>query len=356
MRVLIVDTVSYDRAPYLQYYINACREKKVDFDLFLWNRDSDGGLKKENNIYTMNCICPFGGSKVKKILPMMQYRKNLLRVLKENQYTHLVLVNTLAPVMISQFVLRYFREKYILDIRDYTYEKISYYKKIENQLIQNSYFTTISSRGFLQFIDDNPKIIVNHNISNISQAEEKPTLKRGNPVKIGFVGSVRYPKENIKLINALKDENIVLKYVGPEVAGCNIQRYCQDHNIKNVVFQGKFKNHEKAKIYKGIDMINSLYGDFSLEVTTAIPNRYYDALLFKKPIIASKGTYLGSLVEKNNLGLSIDLRNSEIDTVIKKYIYQFDAKTFVCHCNDLLNVAMSEQKRYEIRIKKFFTN
>lgn len=34
MNVLLVDTVSYDRAPYLQYYINACKSKNVSFDLF----------------------------------------------------------------------------------------------------------------------------------------------------------------------------------------------------------------------------------------------------------------------------------------------------------------------------------
>ena len=56
MKALIVDTVSYDRAPYLQYYINACKEMDVPFDLFLWNRDMNGGLQKDKNIFTMNCV------------------------------------------------------------------------------------------------------------------------------------------------------------------------------------------------------------------------------------------------------------------------------------------------------------
>ena len=353
MKVLIVDTVSYDRAPYLQYYINACKEKKVPFDLFLWNRDSNGGLKHENNIFTMNCECPFGGSKLKKIFPMLQYRKGLLQTIKQNQYSHLVLINTLAPVMISNYVLNHYKGRYILDIRDYTYEKIPYYKKIENQLIKNTNFTTISSKGFLAFVDDNPKIIVNHNISNIDQAVEKPTLGLEKSVKIGFVGSVRYPNENIKLIEALKGKNFLLKYVGPEVAGCDLQGYCRKHNIKNVLFQGKFKNQDKAVIYKGIDIINSLYGDFSLEVTTAIPNRYYDSLLFKKPIIASKGTYLGELVEKNGMGLAINLNEPTIYTKLNTYIENFDSDKFVSICNKILSDVLREQRKFQNSINEF---
>lgn len=353
MKVLIVDTVSYDRAPYLQYYINACKEKKVPFDLFLWNRDSNGGLKHENNIFTMNCECPFGGSKLKKIFPILQYRKALLQTIKQNQYSHLVLINTLAPVMISNYVLNHYKGRYILDIRDYTYEKIPYYKKIENQLIQNSNFTTISSRGFLAFVDDNPKIIVNHNISNIDQTVEKPTLGLEKSVKIGFVGSVRYPNENIKLIEALKGKNFLLKYVGPEVAGCDLQGYCQKHNIKNVLFQGKFKNQDKAFIYKGIDIINSLYGDFSLEVTTAIPNRYYDSLIFKKPIIASKGTYLGELVEKNGIGLAVNLEQDIIEDKLVDYIHLFDTTQFLNNCQQALKSIIIEQNDFYQRIKEF---
>lgn len=353
MNVLLVDTVSYDRAPYLQYYINACKSKNVSFDLFLWNRDSNGGLQQDKNVYTMNCVCPFGGNKLKKIVPMLNYRRNLLRIIKKNRYTHLVLINTLAPVMISDYVLNHYRKRYILDIRDYTYERIPFFKKIKNRLIQNSKFTTISSKGFLNFIDNNPKIIVNHNISNIDQAVEKPTLGLEKTVKIGFVGSVRYPDENIKLIEALKKKNFLLKYIGPEVSGCDLQGYCRKHNIKNVIFQGKFKNQDKAAIYEGLDIINSLYGDCSLEVTTAIPNRYYDSLLFKKPIIASKGTYLGELVEQNGLGLAIDLKHDSIENKLVDYIYQFNAAQFSTNCQQTLKSIMIEQNNFYQQIQEF---
>lgn len=356
MKVLIVDTVSYNRAPYLQYYIDACKEKKVDYDLFLWNRDRTGGLQKNGNVYTMNSICPFGGSKFKKIIPMLQYRNALLKVIKNEQYTHLVLINTLAPVMISNHVLKHFDQRYILDIRDYTYERIKKYKAIETQLIEHSYFTTISSRGFLQFVTPSDKIVINHNISNLDKIEDTVRLDKSKKITIGFVGSVRYPEVNQKLIAAVQnDPRFILEYVGPEVDGCNLEDYCKVHGIKNVVFKGKFSNEQKPEIYKQIDMINSLYGDFSLEVTTAIPNRYYDALIFKKPIIASKGTYLGELVEKNSVGVAVDINDDAFYSKLKRYILTFDKCRFIKCCSRELNQIINEQESFEKQINCFFT-
>ena len=79
---------------------------------------------------------------------------------------------------------------------------------------------------------------------------------------------------------------------------CDLEGYCKRNNIKNVVFKGEFKNEDKPEIYREIDFINAIYGNKSLEVTTALPNRLYDGILFKKPIIASKGTYLGEVIKK----------------------------------------------------------
>ena len=194
---------------------------------------------------------------------------------------------------------------------------------------------------------------MNHNISNIEHAIEEPTLRSRKPVRIGFVGSVRYPEENIKLIEGLRGKDFLLKYVGPEVAGCDLKGYCSKNNIINVIFQGKFKNHEKAAIYKEIDIINSIYGDFSLEVTTAIPNRYYDALLFKKPIIASKGTYLGELVRENGIGLVVDLNQDSVEDKLVDYIHQFNTSKFLINCHRALNDIMIEQNNFYQYIKKF---
>lgn len=357
MKLLIVDTVSPDRAPYLKYYEDVCKKLKVNYDRFLWDRDHDGGLEYSGNTFLLHKICPFGKGKIYKILPMLEYRRNLLKVLKHGNYTHLVLINSLASFMIYNYVLENYKEHYIMDIRDYTYEKYSIYGRRINRLVSNSAFTTISSKGFLRFLDDNAKIVLNHNISNLANKIDEPTLLKRNPVSIGFVGSVRYQHENMQLIDSLKDnKKYELLFIGSIVNGCNLKSICEDKKIRNVFFDGKFNNIDKPKIYKNIDMINSIYGNFSMEVTTAVPNRYYDALLFKKPIITSKGTYLSELVENRGLGISIDVENDDIEEKISHYILHFDANKFVEACNTELNRVDFEQKEFIGKLEIFMSS
>ena len=361
MKILIVDTVSFNRAPYLKWYIDACKKNNVDFDLFLWDRTKTSHFEKDGNMFVFHHKCEFGGNKIKKILPMILYRKKLLQTIKIGQYTHLILINTLAAVMISNFVLNNFDGKYIMDIRDYTYEKYEIYQKIENKLIEHSAFTTLSSRGFLKFIKSNNKIIINHNIGKTDFKIERPTLNTSDVVRIGFIGSVRYKKENLNLINALGNNNgYKLVYIGEHVAGCNLESECIKNKIKNVNFIGKYNNNDKPQLYQNVDIINSLYGNFFFLSTTAIPNRLYDALLYKKPIITTENTYLSEVVKKYGLGISLpgcqDYSRDEYIKKIEQYLECFNPDEFVNNANELFEIILEEQKIFCEQVDKFVQN
>ena len=356
MKLLIVDTVSNDRAPYLKYYEKACKDNYIDHDFFLWDRYNDGGLEKNGNCFLYHKICPYGEGKIRKLFPMFLYRKKLLETIQNNKYTHLILINTLASVMISDYILDHYNKRYIMDIRDYTYERFIYYGNLVNKLIDESYFTTISSKGFYRFLDKKNNIIINHNISNENKQKRSPTLHQRKNV-IGFVGSVRYEKENLELIKALKNNSdYELLYCGRVVNGCSIEEKAKRLGVKNIIFTGTFRNSEKYNIYNNIDIINSLYGNSTLEVTTAVPNRYYDALLFKKPIIASKGTYLGELVQEKQLGIVVDIFHDDVVGMLNEYIEKFDSSVFLDCCNKELDQILKEQRYYYLHIVEFLKN
>ena len=65
-------------------------------------------------------------------------------------------------------------------------------------------------------------------------------------------------------------------------------------------FEGVYQNKEKPDIYKKIDLINAVYGNESLIVTTSLPNKLYDCIVFKRPIIVHSGTYLSEIVNEYN--------------------------------------------------------
>lgn len=50
--------------------------------------------------------------------------------------------------VISRFLSKHYRNKYWIDIRDYSFENILLYKKMLGKAINSAYCCDISSRGF----------------------------------------------------------------------------------------------------------------------------------------------------------------------------------------------------------------
>lgn len=220
--------------------------------------------------------------------------------------------------------------------------------------MKNSFITTVSSFGFFRFLENNKKIYLNHNISNwdvfgFSDNE----LSKKPKIKIGFVGVVRYMKENMNLIRQMKNNGkYEFVYIGKTYPECNLEKTCKNENIENVTFKGEFNNKDKPEIYKDIDIINALYGNESLEVQTALPNKLYDAIVFKKPMIVSKGTYLSELVEKYKIGIAVDFKENFYE-VIEKYINEFNSHEFDKNANILLYKVLCDQKNIKEKVKYF---
>lgn len=355
MKIGIITFSNRNNMPYLKYYEEILKKEKIPYECVFWDRFTDNNIEKKNNEYTLHIKCLPGGNKIGKIIPMFKYKYIVERIIANEKYTHLIVLTTLPAVLLKKSLLKNFKDKYILDIRDYTYEKYSFYKKIVDELVDNSYFTSISSKGFLEFLNANEKIVSCHNISNTEfTVNYSKDLKNKKHITIGFVGNIRYFKENCKFIDALANSpKYSLIYIGRENIDCNLKDYCKRKNIKNVIFFGEYKNEDKPIIYQNIDLINSVYGDNSLEVSTLLPNRLYDGLLLKKPIIATKGTYLGKLITNRNLGLSINLNNNFVETNIDNYVNKFDSKKFNLSCNEFLEKIKIEQKQYFQKILSF---
>ena len=357
MKIGIIGFIDKNKIPYIEFYEKEINKKKINYNSIFWDRFNNLKTEKNGNEYIIHIKCIPGENKLKKIIPMILFKLEVEKIIKKEEYTHLVILTTIPGVLLCRTLLNKFKNKYILDILDYTYEKYSFYKNIVEKLIQESYFTAISSNGFLKFLPQNEKIISCHNISNINSVKaDCCDLKNKCCITIGFVGGVRYFKENCKLIDAFANNTkYKLAYIGKANLDCNLEEYCKQKNITNVIFKGQFDNKDKPKIYEKIDLINAVYGNNSLEVTTALPNRLYDGILFKKPIIATSGTYLGEVVEKYKVGIALNL-NEDISKQIMLFLTNFEKKQFINSANKLLNIVNNEQNNYINKISSFLEN
>ena len=357
MKVGLIGFSIRNYIPYIEHYEDVFKNNDIKYECIFWDRFTNCNTEKNNNEYTIHITCEPGINKIRKLIPMYKFKKEIERIIEEEQYTHLVILTTVPGVLIAKSLLRNFQNKFILDIRDYSYEKYGWYKKIVEKLIANSYFTAISSNGFKAFLPQSNKIITCHNIGNdFPEEKEVVDLKNKEKIIIGFVGGVRYFEENCKLINIFANNHkYQLAYVGRKNLDCDLEAYCKKNGIKNVLVQGDFNNADKPEIYKKIDFINSVYGNKSLEVTTALPNRLYDGILFKKPIIASESTYLGEVVDEYGLGIVVDI-DASIKLTLEQfdgYVKNLDRERLKKHCESFKKIVFNEQDVFVKKINNF---
>ena len=88
---------------------------------------------------------------------------------------------------------------------------------------------------------------------------------------------------------------------------------------ERVYLYGPFSNPgDLIKIYDSIDILLINYDSADANVQLALPNKLYEAMLFQKPIICTKHTFLADVVEAKNIGVSSLLNKNDIVHAINK--------------------------------------
>lgn len=353
MKVLIIGFNEVNVMPYINSYVEKAKELHINYDILEWNRQEEGKLtyNPSSKIWTIK-IKVGGESKKKKIVAFFKWRKLVKKFLLKNKYDKIIVLTTLPGILLSSLLIKTYKNKYIFDIRDYTYEKWNLYSRIEKKVLESSYCNVISSKGFLKWLPVRKNIMIAHNISNYVRNFEE-NIRKDKKITIGYLGCISYLEQNIRLVDSLDENKYNFLYAGVYPDSYNIRDYCKDNCKNNVEFFGKYDNKEKSLIYKKIDLINAIYGNSSALVKYALPNKLYDCIQLKIPILATEGTYLGDVVTKYNIGVAVNLKSNDIQTQIEMYLEEFSKEQFELNCNALLKKVQAEQRKYEEMILNF---
>jgi glycosyltransferase involved in cell wall biosynthesis len=118
--------------------------------------------------------------------------------------------------------------------------------------------------------------------------------------------------------------------------------------------EGSFQVDDKPEIYSKTDLINAVYANSATNLSfgdsTPIPNRLYDAIVFKCPLVASKGTYLAELIEKYQIGIVVNGFDDDVEQQLIQYTINFNAEKFLNGCEELLSEVMFEEGQFIERV------
>ncbi len=348
--------------PYLLKYEQMLQQAGLPYEIIFWERDgrsSKPSFRQDGHDVYIDFKCKKGS---RKLFSFITWTKHISRYIRAKEYSHLILLSTVPAVLLSPFVIHYYTGKYIFDIRDYTLEKYSLFRKLVMKLVNNSCLTPISSKGFMKWLDESPRIIPNHNITICEKdGLSAPDFCKNKPLRFSFVGNVRLDTQTAAMLRTLgHSTKIEQHYYGRVLSVCNIEEIIKEDHLTNVTLHGPFNLEEKEAIYRDTDLINTVYAnaereeDIPLGDSTPLPNRLYDALIFYRPLVTSRGTYLAELSDEYHLGVNVNGFDRKLEEKIINYTKSFDKKVFMEGCDKLRAIVIEEENTFRARVAHIF--
>lgn len=345
--------------PYAKLYIDAIIASGAECDLIYWDRDAVNGAKDGFDECRKICyqrkMTP-ESSAIEKLLGYVESRNFIVKELKENDYDGIFFLQTHAAVACKGILKKKYSGKYIVDVRDFTLENYSIYKKMEDKVITDSFATVISSPAYSKFL---PKCdyVIAHNFSPfssemVSRIRRSVSEKQNDPIQISFVGTVRFLDMDMKLLKLFaNDARFKLNYfgTGSEV----LSDFCAKEGITNTEFYGRFTPEMTTSFYQKTDLINNLYGNHNPFLDYALSNKLYHAGQLYIPILVCPDTYMEDISKRYNMGFVFDIDKPEVKDHLYNWYHGLNREEFIKGCDEFITTVIEENADFNKMVEKF---
>lgn len=336
----------------MNFYLDNINREKNDVHIIYWNRDlQDENLESLEGItlHEFKYYQEDDVAKSSKIDSFVKFRKFAKSVIKKENFDFVFILHSLPGVLTYDILRKNFKNKFIFDYRDSTYEGFLPYKRIIGGLVKNSYCTFVSSDAFRVFLPESEsrKIHTSHNIleDSLNHREDKEKFGIPSPkIRIAFWGFIRHEEVNREIIRKIsKDRRFELHYYGREQqVAKNLKEYVSENNIKNVFFHGEYKPEDRYEFVKNTDIIHNIYKDPNMML--AMGNKYYDGAIFRLPQICMEGSFMGKTATENGVGFECDPYKESFTDDVYNYYISLDKSSFTNNCDKDLNRFLNEYK------------
>ncbi len=351
MKVGIIGFANFRMMPYLHYYKDVLARYDVEYEIIYWDRTGLGEECRTKTFAFMEKI-EDSAPKIFKINAMLRFGKFAKNKIVDRKYDFLIVLTTIPAIILGEYIKKAYPNKYVVDIRDYSYERICLYRNILRNILKNAAMRVISSPAYKNFlpVDD---YIVCHNLSIPENSDrnirsKKPRNKK--VINISYIGAIAYFAEVTKLLDAIaNDSRFMFSFYGSGIDDQALKKYCLSNKINNVYFHGLYHPSEKEVFYGETDIVYNAYGNDSLPVRYSLSNKLYDAAWYRIPILVSPDTAMSEMA--GYIGFEVDCTKPTIaDELYKWYNELINWERFKIAADTLLDRAFEDNRKFERKL------
>ena len=336
-------------APYVRKYISILTDCQLH--LIYWDRfDMEEPLEGVNKLYRhIDKMSHINAevSQLEKLKKYYKFSRYVKKVCKKERYDYIVIFQPMMALMYA--ITKFFTgmRNVIVDVRDFTYEHSSIFRRVEANLFKRSKFVVISSPFYKDFLPENAKYIVMENMNPVSsdviREARNINKKESKKIKIGYIGLVRFVEQNLKIIDKFaNDERFELLYIGK---GSEVfEEYIEKNNISNIVLISQFDPSETEKHFASVDLIQNIYGTGRDKLKYALSNKLYYAAMLGKPILVSPDTCMEKVTQQYEFGFSCDENDENLADKIYEYYTSVEWDEFYNKCDSFIYDVTENEK------------
>lgn len=131
---------------------------------------------------------------------------------------------------------------------------------------------------------------------------------------IGMLSKRRFIDSVLKVVSQMDDVELVLAGTG------DLAEMCRDYSerFKNISFLGKVAYNDTFEEYRKCNLMFAIYNPNINNHKYSAANKIYEAMMLEKPIVVAKNTSMDTIVDKYDIGFSIDYSEEEFYSLLDK--------------------------------------
>ncbi len=253
---------------------------------------------------------------------------------KISKYDKIILPSRPVELIFFIAILKKFRGcKIYLDIQDIWPDALQIESKIKKKIFEfycyiflkpslryytSTFHVAPSFKFWLKrYASKTPSIFVplgweNERWSNVKSTDHK----EHNIIKMVCVAQLQHQIDVIPILKVLKNNHkLHLTILGEDGSGERYEEvisYINSHNIQNINIVGKIERHEMIKYLEDKSI------GISPMITSSIPNKIFDYIAAKLPVIVLGENDSSNFVCDNNIGWRCSFNSKDLDDLLKK--------------------------------------